>query len=117
MSNGFRSAVERIFHEHHTTVDIVSKGAMQASLICETSNLAEIINNLEKLGSVRVENDLAVICCVGVAADGVLETHPSVHWEHISSVSSIAFVPSDSVATLVSALHDQIIGNSSIDVA
>jgi len=118
MSNGFRSAVERIFHEHHTTVDIVSKGAMQASLICEsTSNLAGIINNLEKLGSVRVENDLAVICCVGVAADGVLETHPGVHWEHISSVSSIAFVPSDGVATLLSALHDQIIGNSSIDVA
>ena len=117
MTNGFRTAVERIFHEHHTTVDIVTKDAIAARLICEPiANLPEIIHDLERLGSVRVENDLAVICCVGVPAVGSLEAVPGIHWQRISTVSSVAFVPAGGVASLVSALHEHLIRNSSSNV-
>ena len=114
MSNGFRNAVEQIFHEHHTTVDIVTKGALEASLICEPTNrLPAIVQNLQKLGAVRVENDLAVICCVGITAAALetvlLDTEPGIHWRHASSVSSIALVPAQRVAILVSALHERIV--------
>ena len=98
MSNGFRSAVEQIFHEHHATVDIVTKGALEASLICEpTDRLPAIVENLQKLGTVRVENDLAVICCVGITAAALETVEPGLHWQHASNVSSIALVPAQRV--------------------
>lgn len=110
MSNGFRNAVEQIFHEHHATVDIVTKGALEASLICEpTDRLGAIVENLQKLGTVRVENDLAVICCVGTLETALLETEPGIYWQHASNVSSIAMVPAQRVGTLVSALHERIV--------
>jgi aspartate kinase len=114
MRNGFRNTVEGIFHEHHATVDIVTNGEVGASLICEPSNdLPVIVRRLEKLGTVRVENDLAVICCVGINARTLetLQTNANIRWQHASSVSSIALVPAGSVVALVSLLHDGVVND------
>lgn len=112
MSNGFRRTVELIFQEHHTTVDIVSDGESRASLICEpTANLPAVVERLEQFGSIRVKNDLAVICMVGVSAAELLESDPSIHWRQVSSVSAIAFVPNDRVASIISTLHQRIVNH------
>ena len=113
MSNGFRTAVERLFHEQNATVDIVGKDVAEARLICEpTDNMRAIVENLEKLGTVRVENDLGVICCVGSSADELKDLHPGIQWQNISSVSSITLVPAQSVRQLVAVLHEQIVNES-----
>ena len=112
MSNGFRTAVERIFHEQNATVDIVHKDVAAARLICEpTDSMPAIVENLEKLGTVRVENDLSVICCVGASARELetllFKTDPGIRWLDVSSVSSIAFAPAQTAAQLIALLHEQ----------
>lgn len=63
---GFLANLFEIFREHNTSVDLVSTSEVSVSMtINKTDKLAEITADLEKLGSVSVEADKAIVCLVG----------------------------------------------------
>ena len=63
---GFLANLFEIFREHNTSVDLVSTSEVSVSMtINKTDKLAEITSDLEKLGSVSVEADKAIVCLVG----------------------------------------------------
>lgn len=117
MANGFRGVIEEIFQRHQTTVDIVATSETGALLACEeTSAMPAIVQNLRKVGSVRVTRDRAIICCVGdgwwddsdYAMNILFTVDPTVSWRRTSDVSLTADIPQDRAGALVSELHQRI---------
>jgi len=69
---GFLHAIFEIFNRHRTAIDIVTTSEVSVSLsIDDTTSLSAIINELKRLGVVRVEKQRAIICVVG---EGLSET-------------------------------------------
>ncbi len=63
---GFLRALFEIFEEHKTAVDVVTTSEVSVSLsLDDTTSLPQIVEKLEKLGSVSVEEKRAIICVVG----------------------------------------------------
>ncbi|MDY3939657.1 MAG: lysine-sensitive aspartokinase 3 [Spirochaetia bacterium] len=63
---GFLARLFAIFQDHNTSVDLVSTSEVSVSMtINKTDKLAEIRTDLEKLGSVSVGEDKAIVCLVG----------------------------------------------------
>ncbi|MFN2492055.1 MAG: lysine-sensitive aspartokinase 3 [Pyrinomonadaceae bacterium] len=63
---GFLRAIFEIFDRYRTVVDVVTTSEVSVSLsLDDITALPEIVNELEKLGSVRVEEKKAILCIVG----------------------------------------------------
>jgi len=63
---GFLRALFEVFDRHRTAVDVVTTSEVSVSLtIDDKIALPELIPDLEKLGSVEVEEDRTIICVVG----------------------------------------------------
>lgn len=63
---GFLARIFSIFQDHNTSVDLVSTSEVSVSMtINKTERLAEIKADLERLGTVSVEGDKAIVCLVG----------------------------------------------------
>ena len=66
LAHGFLLKVFQIFDTYKTAIDLITTSEIAVSLtIDDTVHLAEIIKELEKLGSVEVDNNQAIICLVG----------------------------------------------------
>jgi aspartate kinase len=66
VANGFLHAIQETFGRHQTAVNIVATSVIGVSLACEeTSALAVIVQDLQRVGSVNVRRDRAIVCCVG----------------------------------------------------
>jgi aspartate kinase len=69
---GFMSAIFQIFERHRTVVDVVTTSEVSVSLTLDnTSALDAVVADLERIGSVDIERDQAIICLVG---SGLRET-------------------------------------------
>ncbi len=63
---GFLRALFEIFDEHKTAVDVVTTSEVSVSLsLDDTTSLAAIVGDLEKLGTVSIEEKRAIVCVVG----------------------------------------------------
>lgn len=63
---GFLRALFEVFDEHRTAVDVVTTSEVSVSLsLDDTSSLPQIVAQLERLGTVSVEADRAIVCVVG----------------------------------------------------
>jgi len=68
---GFLRALFEVFDRHRTVVDVVTTSEVSVSLsLDDASALPAIVEELERLGTVRVEKGRAIICVVGEGLRG-----------------------------------------------
>ena len=66
LAYGFLRKVFEIFETFKTSIDMVCTSEVGVSVsIDNTSNLTQIINELKKFGTVKVDKDMCIICVVG----------------------------------------------------
>ncbi len=66
MAHGFLRALFTVFDKHRTSVDVVSTSEVSVSLTTDDDqSLDGIVADLEALGDVRIERDMALVCMVG----------------------------------------------------
>jgi aspartate kinase len=83
---GFLRALFEVFAEHKTAVDVVTTSEVSVSLsLDDTTSLSEIVAELEKLGTVSVEENRAILCVVGEG----LRTTPGIAARIFSTISDI----------------------------
>lgn len=83
---GFLRLLFEVFDRHRTAVDVVTTSEVSVSLsLDDTSNLKAIVADLEKLGSVSVEEGRAILCVVG---EGLRST-PGIAGRIFSTISNI----------------------------
>ena len=83
---GFLRALFEVFERHRTVVDVVTTSEVSVSLsLDDAERLPEIVAELEKLGTVRVEKGRAIICVVGEGLRGT----PGVAAKVFSTISDI----------------------------
>ena len=83
---GFLRALFEVFDRHRTVVDVVTTSEVSVSLsLDDDSTLPAVVEELEQLGSVRVEKGRAIICVVGEGLRGT----PGVAARVFSTISDI----------------------------
>jgi aspartate kinase len=83
---GFLRALFEVFDEHKTAVDVVTTSEVSVSLsLDDTASLPAIVADLEKLGTVSVEDKRAILCIVG---EGLRST-PGIAARIFSTISDI----------------------------
>lgn len=83
---GFLRALFEVFDRHRTAVDVVTTSEVSVSLsLDDTSTLPAILEELEKLGSVSIEEKRAIVCIVG---EGLRST-PGIAARIFSTISDI----------------------------
>lgn len=115
---GFLRALFEVFDRHRTVVDVVTTSEVSVSLsLDDDSSLPAIVEELEQLGTVRVEKGRAIICVVGEGLRGtpgiaarVFSTISDINVTLISQgASSVNFtfaIEETRVAEAVQRLHD-----------
>ena len=83
---GFLRALFEVFERHRTVVDVVTTSEVSVSLsLDDAERLPDIVEELERLGTVRVEKGRAIICVVGEGLRGT----PGVAARVFSTISDI----------------------------
>jgi aspartate kinase len=83
---GFLRALFEVFDKHRTVVDVVTTSEVSVSLsLDDASALPPIVEELERLGTVRVEKGRAIICVVGEGLRGT----PGIAARVFSTISDI----------------------------
>lgn len=83
---GFLRALFEVFERHRTVVDVVTTSEVSVSLsIDDDSSLPAVVEELEQLGTVRVEKGRAIICVVGEGISGT----PGIAARVFSTISDI----------------------------
>ena len=83
---GFLSALFEVFDRHRTVIDVVTTSEVSVSLSLDEANaLPAIVEELERLGTVRVKKGQAIICVVGEGLRGT----PGVAARAFSTISDI----------------------------
>lgn len=83
---GFLRALFEVFERHRTVVDVVTTSEVSVSLsLDDASALPAIVNELEELGTVRVEKGRAILCVVGEGLRGT----PGIAARVFSTISDI----------------------------
>lgn len=66
LAYGFMRKVFEIFERYQTSIDMITTSEVGVSVsIDNTKNLAEILDELRKFGTVTVDKDMVIICVVG----------------------------------------------------
>lgn len=83
---GFLRALFEVFEKHRTVVDVVTTSEVSVSLsLDDASSLPQIVDELESLGTVRIEKDQAIVCVVGEGLRGT----PGIAARVFSTISDI----------------------------
>ncbi len=83
---GFLRAIFEIFDNYRTAVDVVTTSEVSVSLsLDDTTALPQIVAELEKLGTVSIEEERAILCIVG---EGLRST-PGIAARIFSTISDI----------------------------
>ncbi len=83
---GFLRAIFEIFDKYRTAVDVVTTSEVSVSLsLDDTTALPTIVAELEKLGTVSIEDERAILCIVG---EGLRST-PGIAARIFSTISDI----------------------------
>ncbi len=83
---GFLRALFEVFERHRTVVDVVTTSEVSVSLsLDDAARLPAIVQELEQLGTVRVEEGRAILCVVGEGLRGT----PGIAAKVFSTISDI----------------------------
>jgi len=116
---GFMSAIFQIFERHRTVVDVVTTSEVSVSLTLDnTSALEAVVADLERIGTVDIERDQAIICLVGsglrqtagVAAQifsAIADFNVSMISHGASGVNMTFVVKQDQVGEVIKRLHQE----------
>jgi len=116
---GFMSAIFQIFERHRTVVDVVTTSEVSVSLTLDnTSALEAVVADLERIGTVDIERDQAIICLVGsglrntagVAAQifsAIADFNVSMISHGASGVNMTFVVREDVVGDVIKKLHQE----------
>lgn len=119
---GFMSAIFQIFERHRTVIDVVTTSEVSVSLTLDNADSLEaVVRDLERIGTVSVERNQAVVCVVGSGlrdTPGVAGTIFTAIRDHnislishgASSVNMTFVVEEDSVKEVIKRLHDEFFG-------
>lgn len=125
---GFLRALFEVFDRHRTAVDVVTTSEVSVSLsLDEASALPAIVEELQELGTVRIEKGRAIICVVGEGLRGtpgiagrVFSTISDINVSLISQgASSINFtfaIEEERVKEAVTRLHEEFFSYDATDL-
>lgn len=66
LAYGFLRKVFEIFESHKTSIDLITTSEVGVSMTVDSNrNLDVIVDELKKLGTVTIDNDMVIICVVG----------------------------------------------------
>jgi aspartate kinase len=120
---GFLRALFEVFDRHRTVVDVVATSEVSVSLsLDDASALPVIVQELEQLGTVRVEKGRAIICVVGEGLRGtpgiaarvfsaISDINVTLISQGASSVNFTFAVEEERVQEAVKKLHDEFFGH------
>jgi aspartate kinase len=116
---GFMSAIFQIFERHRTVIDVVTTSEVSVSLTLDnTDALENIVKDLQRIGTVDIEPNQAVVCVVGsglrdtsgVAGKiftAIADFNISLISHGASSVNMTFVVEENCVAEVIKRLHDE----------
>lgn len=116
---GFMSAIFQIFERHRTVVDVVTTSEVSVSLTLDnTDSLDAVVKDLQRIGTVSIEPNQAVVCVVGsglrdtagVAAQifaAISDFNISLISHGASSVNMTFVVKEEIVSEVIKRLHDE----------
>lgn len=114
---GFMSAIFQIFERHRTVVDVVTTSEVSVSLTLDNTDALEaVVADLERIGTVEIDRDQAIICLVGsglrktagVAAQifsAIADFNVSMISHGASGVNMTFVVKQDVVGDVIKRLH------------
>ena len=80
LAYGFLRKVFEIFENYKTSIDMICTSEVGVSVsIDNTANLTQIVNELKKFGTVRIDTDMCIICVVG-----------DLDWQNVGFESDVA---------------------------
>jgi aspartate kinase len=116
---GFLRALFEVFDRHRTVIDVVTTSEVSVSLsLDEAGALPEIVEELEQLGTVKVEKRQAIICVVGEGLRGtpgvaarafstITDINVSLISQGASSINFTFVVSEEKVQEVVTRLHEE----------
>jgi aspartate kinase len=116
---GFMSAIFQIFERHRTVIDVVTTSEVSVSLTLDnTDSLDSVVKELERIGTVSIEPNQAVVCVVGsglrdtagVAAQifaAISDFNISLISHGASSVNMTFVVKEEIVSEVIKRLHNE----------
>jgi aspartate kinase len=122
---GFLRALFEVFDRHRTVIDVVTTSEVSVSLsLDEAGALPEIVEELEQLGTVKVEKGQAIICVVGEGLRGtpgvaarafstITDINVSLISQGASSINFTFVVSEERVREVVTRLHEEFFATKS----
>ncbi len=116
---GFMSAIFQIFERHRTVIDVVTTSEVSVSLTLDnTDSLEAVVKDLQRIGTVDIEPNQAVVCVVGsglrdtsgVAGQiftAIADFNISLISHGASSVNMTFVVEENVVKDVIKRLHDE----------
>jgi aspartate kinase len=116
---GFMSAIFQIFERHRTVIDVVTTSEVSVSLTLDnTDSLESVVKDLQRIGTVEIEPEQAVVCVVGsglrgtsgVAArifEAISDINVSLISHGASSVNMTFVVREEKVGEVIKRLHKE----------
>ncbi len=116
---GFMSALFQIFERYRTVIDVISTSEVSVSLtLDDAQSLEPIVRELERLGTVEIEPNMAVVCIVGESLRGtsgvaarifstVADVNISLISHGASSVNMTFVVNQSEVKKVIKKLHKE----------
>ena len=116
---GFMSAIFQIFERHRTVIDVVTTSEVSVSLTLDNTDALEaVVKDLQRIGTVEIEPNQAVVCVVGsglrdtsgVAGKiftAIADFNISLISHGASSVNMTFVVEQSCVAEVIKRLHDE----------
>ena len=115
---GFMSAIFQIFERHRTVVDVVTTSEVSVSLTLDnTAALEAVVKDLQRIGTIEIEPNQAVVCVVGSGLRGtsgvaaqifaaISDINVSLISHGASSVNMTFVVQENLVGEVIKRLHD-----------
>lgn len=116
---GFMSAIFQIFERHRTVIDVVTTSEVSVSLTLDnTDSLEAVVKDLQRIATVSVETERAVVCVVGSGLRGasgiasrifgaIEQYNISLISHGASSVNMTFVVEAAVVKDVIKRLHDE----------
>ena len=117
------SAIFQIFERHRTVIDVVTTSEVSVSLtLDDTAALENIVKDLQRIGTVEIEPEQAVVCVVGSGLRGtsgvarrifaaISDINVSLISHGASSVNMTFVVREDLVGDVIKKLHAEFFAN------
>ena len=120
---GFMSAIFQIFERHRTVVDVVTTSEVSVSLTLDNiDSLEAVVKDLQRIGTVSIEPNQAVVCVVGSGLRGtsgvaaqifaaISDINISLISHGASSVNMTFVVEENVVGEVIKNLHNEFFTN------